>query len=169
MPRGPTAKMAYSEVQETALIATPLGRLRLFARGEVLTGIDFEMDFAPEGIPESPLLKAAACQLLSYFENPRTRFCLPLQLAGTEYERRVWMALTEIPPGQTETYGSLARRLGSGARAVAAACRTNAFPILIPCHRVIAVQGLGGYCGRTSGPMLDIKCWLLKHEGRPLD
>lgn len=79
--------------------------------------------------------------------------------------RRVWTALSEIPPGHIETYGSLARRLGSGPRAVAAACRANVFAIVVPCHRVVSASGLGGYCGQTDGHLLEIKRWLLRHEG----
>ena len=155
-------------MQETALIITPVGRLRLFARGEALTHIEFETGLARESIPEHHLLRAAIRQVRGYFEDPRTAFSLPLAMTGTEHARRVWAALREIPLGRTETYGSLARRLGSGARAVAGACRANAFPILIPCHRVVAADGLGGYCGRIDGPMLDLKHWLLEHEARGL-
>lgn len=169
MSRSLARSMAYPEAQETALIVTPVGRLRLFAQGEALTRIDFETGSAAESIPEHPLLQAAAHQLFCYFRDPQTRFSLPLEMAATDYTRRVWAALCEIPPGCTETYGSLAHRLGSGARAVAAACRANAVPILIPCHRVVAARGLGGYCGRVDGPMLDIKRWLLMHEVRRLD
>jgi methylated-DNA-[protein]-cysteine S-methyltransferase len=164
-----TVAVVDSEPQETALIATPVGWLRLSARGGFLIGVDFEMASGEEYIPKNSVLEAAAHQLSLYFEKPENRFFLPLNLAGTEYMRRVWTALTEIPPGCTETYGSLAHRLDSGPRAVAGACRANAFPILIPCHRVVAAHGLGGYCGRMNGPMLEIKRWLLKHEGCALD
>jgi methylated-DNA-[protein]-cysteine S-methyltransferase len=164
----PPAKRA-SEVHDTALIATPFGWLSLSAQDGFLTDLDFVMEAESESIPPNSVLESAALQLSRYFDDPATRFSLPLRLAGTDYTRRVWAALTEIPPGRTETYGSLARRLGSGPRAVAAACRANAFPILIPCHRVVAAHGLGGYCGQTSGRFLDIKRWLLKYEGCKLD
>lgn len=62
-------------------------------------------------------------------------------------------------------YGELAEKLASGPRAIAAACRTNPIPILIPCHRVVAKAGLGGYMGETEGEALSIKQWLLQHEG----
>jgi methylated-DNA-[protein]-cysteine S-methyltransferase len=151
------------------LIATPFGWLSLSAHDGFLTDLNFVMEAEGECVPPNPVLESAALQLFRYFDDPATRFSLPLRLAGTDYTRRVWIALTEIPPGRTETYGGLACRLGSGPRAVAAACRANAFPILIPCHRVVAAQGLGGYCGQMSGRFLEIKRWLLKHEGCTLD
>lgn len=157
-----------TELRETAEIATPFGRLVLSASDGFLAGIDFAPGAEAERPVSNAVLRAAVSQLARYFEDPNTRFSLPLRLAGTEYMRRVWAALTEIPPGRTETYGSLARRLGTGPRAVASACRANAFPIVIPCHRVVAAHGLGGYSGQTLGPMLDVKRWLLRHEGCPL-
>lgn len=168
--RSVPSKAAQPESRESTEIATPFGRLLLSASDDLLAGIEF----APESSGgESPVpntvLQTTAAQLARYFEDPKTRFSLPLRLAGTQYMRRVWAALTEIPAGRTETYGSLAHRLGSGPRAVAAACRANAFPIVIPCHRVVAAHGLGGYCGQSLGPMLEVKRWLLRHEGCPLD
>jgi len=90
---------------------------------------------------------------------------LPIELQGTPFQRRVWKALREIPPGRTITYSELARQLGTGARAVGGACRANPCPIVVPCHRVVAVNGLGGFSGDTSGRKLEIKRWLLRHEG----
>jgi methylated-DNA-[protein]-cysteine S-methyltransferase len=152
-----------------ATMSTPFGGMRLFAEGDELVAMEFDLDCAETAIPASPVLELATHQLGRYFENPATRFSLPLRLTGTPHARRVWGALVEIPPGRAESYGTLARRLASGPRAVAAACRANAFPIIIPCHRVVSATGLGGYCGQTTGPMLDIKRWLLKHEGHRLD
>lgn len=149
-----------------AVMATPFGGLRLQADTSHLLSIDFLLDSRPESIPDQPILIAAATQLARYFDDPCTPFDLPLGVDnGTDYRRRVWNALVAIPPGQTATYGSLAHALNSGPRAVASACRANAFPIIIPCHRVLAAQGLGGYCGELDGPLLEIKRWLLKHEG----
>lgn len=152
-----------------ALIAAPFGGLRLCVEGDELVAMEFESGFISETVPANPTLETAAQQLACYFKDPHAPFSLPLRLAGTDYTRRVWNALVQIPPGQAETYGALAHKLASGPRAIAAACRANAFPIIIPCHRVVAATGLGGYSGQTNGPMLDIKRWLLKHEGYRLD
>ena len=76
-----------------------------------------------------------------------------------------WAALQDIPAGTVLTYGELARQLDSAARAIGGACRNNPIPILIPCHRVVGQQGLGGYAGAVTGDPLGIKRWLLRHEG----
>lgn len=149
----------------STVIATPIGHISVTEDRGRITSIDFVADSTQPKPPETPTLKTAAAELLHYFVDPRHAISLPLAFAGTPYMRRVWIALTEIPPGSTETYGSLARQLGSGPRAVAAACRANTFAIAVPCHRVVSATGLGGYCGQTEGPLLEIKRWLLRHEG----
>ena len=94
-------------------------------------------------------------QLESYFKNPGMSFSVPFELAGTPFQQRAWLALTKIPFGETLTYGELAASLGSGARAVGNACRRNPVSIIVPCHRVVAASGIGGYSGSTTGPVLD--------------
>ncbi|GFO71547.1 methylated-DNA-[protein]-cysteine S-methyltransferase [Bathymodiolus japonicus methanotrophic gill symbiont] len=83
---------------------------------------------------------------------------------GTEFQRKIWHALCQIPVGQTKTYGELAKELNTGSRALANACRKNPFPLIIPCHRVLSKTGLGGYAGATTGKLVDIKIALLQHE-----
>lgn len=85
--------------------------------------------------------------------------------SGTPFQQRVWQELIRIPPGETRSYGELAEKLRSSARAVAGACRRNPISLLVPCHRVVAKNGLGGFMGKTDGPALAIKQWLLQHEG----
>lgn len=104
-------------------------------------------------------------QFTAYLASPTAGFSLPLRLRGTAHQQRVWQALREIPCGETRTYGELAVLLRSGPRAVGQACRTNPCPILVPCHRVVARDGLGGYTGQRHGPRLAMKHWLLTHEG----
>lgn len=146
-------------------MATPVGSLRLSARRAALVSIDW-CDGAgeAEAAAESPVLESARAALQAYFQSARAPLAVPLHPAGTAYQRRVWQAMAEIPSGETASYGQLAQRLGSGARAVAAACRANPYPILIPCHRVVAAHGLGGYCGAGEGLWLEVKRWLLAHE-----
>jgi len=88
-----------------------------------------------------------------------------MMIEGTPFQLRVWWALLNIPLGSTVTYGELARQLRASPRALAAACRANPCPVLIPCHRVVAQNGLGGYAGAGTGPLLAVKRWLLCHEG----
>ncbi|MBM4201079.1 MAG: methylated-DNA--[protein]-cysteine S-methyltransferase [Gammaproteobacteria bacterium] len=112
-----------------------------------------------------PVIVEALEQLAAYFEGTLAGgFSVPLRSAGTPFERRVWGALVAIPVGMTISYGRLAGQLGSSARAVAGACRANPWPLLVPCHRVVGAHGLGGYCGATDGPWLEVKRWLLRHE-----
>ena len=87
------------------------------------------------------------------------------QLDGTPFQRRVWQVLQKIPSGSTMTYGEVAQQIGSGARAVGNACRANPCPLIVPCHRVVGVDGLGGFSGERGGEKLEIKRWLLQHEG----
>jgi len=107
-------------------------------------------------------------QLQAYFKDKKYAFNLtfdPIQSQhGTAFQKRVWQAISEIPLGETQSYSDIAKKIGSGPRAVANACGANVLPIIIPCHRVVAKNGLGGYMqGHPQGLM--IKKWLLQHEG----
>lgn len=104
-------------------------------------------------------------QLLGYFADPSYRFTLTIDPQGTPFQHKVWQAIQAIPVGETRSYGELARSLGSASQAVGNACRANPLPIIIPCHRVVAARGLGGYFGATDGAQLAAKRWLLRHEG----
>lgn len=110
----------------------------------------------------TPLLQRACDQLNAYFDGQAPDFDLPYQPQGTPFQRRVWQAMQEIPYGRTETYGALAGRIGGIARAVGLACGANPIPILIPCHRVVARHGLGGYSGDGG---VETKVTLLRLEG----
>jgi len=114
--------------------------------------------------PENGLAERAARQLERYREDPDAKFDLPLLIEGTDFQRRLWDALCEIPRGRTRTYGELARELGGEARAVGQACGDNRLPIVIPCHRVVAADGIGGFAHATGGYLLEAKRWLLMHE-----
>ena len=115
---------------------------------------------------ETPLLRAAREQLFAYFDGALSAFDLRLDPPGTPYQRRVWQALCDIPYGRTQTYTEVAARAGGVARAVGQANRVNPIPILIPCHRVVAAGGFGGYSG---GEGLDTKRWLLALEAGGID
>lgn len=149
-------------------LRTPFGWMRLAARQGRLIGIDLSFRNAwPESGQQhsDPVLDAAVLQLSAYFEDAGSPFALPLAGVGTSFQQRIWSTLNQIPVGQTASYASIAQKSGSGPRAVAAACKANPYPILVPCHRVLGSNGLGGYCGERDGPMLEIKRWLLRHEG----
>jgi methylated-DNA-[protein]-cysteine S-methyltransferase len=93
---------------------------------------------------------------------------VPFELDGTPFQRRVWSAIATIVPGRTLTYNDLARTLGTAPRPVGGACGANRLPLVIPCHRVVGANGLGGFMNVRSGNPLDVKRWLLRHEGSPV-
>ena len=109
----------------------------------------------------TPLLARAHAQLDEYFDGTRRDFDLNLAPHGTEYRQRVWRELIRIPYGETRTYGDIAARAGGSARSVGQANGHNPIPILIPCHRVLAGAGIGGYSG---GDGLSTKRYLLDLE-----
>lgn len=121
---------------------------------------------APAVGATSPLAAEAERQLKAYLKHPDVRFDLPLHVEGTPFQLRLWEALCCIPRGKTLTYGELARQLGPEAnpRIVGQACGDNRLPIVIPCHRVVAADGLGGFSHSTGGYLLEAKRWLLLHE-----
>lgn len=141
---------------------SPVGHLRIMADDVGITGIDRTMDgLLP---PQTPLLQECVRQLTAYFDGSLTVFDLPLHLVGTPFRQKVWKALRTIPYGETRSYGELAAMVGNGkaSRAVGGANHHNPVSIVVPCHRVIGADGsLTGYGGG-----LDMKRWLLEHEGR---
>jgi methylated-DNA-[protein]-cysteine S-methyltransferase len=129
-------------------IETPIGPLWLAADGEGLTSVAFEG--AAGARSDDPLLREAEAQLRAYFAGELTRFDLPLSLHGTEFQRRVWEAVAQVPYGRTTTYSAVAAAAGrpSACRAAGAANGRNPLAIVIPCHRVIGTSGsLTGYGG----------------------
>jgi len=131
----------------------------------VLCGIEFLFGQTSTRAPRTALAENVIRQLQCYLGDPQYPFDLPLQMQGTDFQRRLWSALCDVPPGGTVTYGQLAKRLHSAARAVGQACRRNPVPIVVPCHRILSQSGMGGYAGETAGEKLYFKQALLKHEG----
>jgi len=148
-----------------AVIATPLGRIGIRMSDKGLSALDYLLTDAAEQPPVDAVAETVVHQLLAYFHDPRITITMPLAPVGTTFQRKVWTALRAIPSGAVLSYGELARQLDTGPRAVGGACRSNPIPILIPCHRVVSRQGLGGYSGEMKGDPLTIKRWLLRHEG----
>jgi len=156
--------------QNNTVINSPIGKLEIKFSGEKLSGIHF-LDHNLNNIVGSNLfdqenrtIKNIITQLQQYFVNPNITFNIPFDLIGTAFQKRVWNELLSIPVGATKTYGDLAKKLNSSARAVGTACKKNPIPIVIPCHRVIARDHIGGFAGKTSGNAIEIKQWLLTHE-----
>lgn len=148
-----------------AILTFPGFSLGICSDGDALAAIDF-LEPCDERGGRQPLAQAAVRQLRAYLKDSTFQFNLPLAPTGTAFQQRVWVGIAAIPAGQTRTYGALADTLKSSARAVGGACGANPFPVIVPCHRVIASDGsLGGFAGQRGGFLLDVKRWLLHHEG----
>jgi methylated-DNA-[protein]-cysteine S-methyltransferase len=118
-----------------------------------------------ERSPTNALAAEAVRQLRGYLADADFAFSLPLQPAGTRFQRRVWEEIARIPSHQARTYGDLAKAIKSAPRAVGQACGANPYPVVVPCHRVIAADGgLGGFARQGGDFFLGIKRWLLAHE-----
>lgn len=160
------------------VVDSRIGELLLTGDGRALTGIEFDLGggagplqraspaarVRPDWVADRAPLAAAVEQLLAYLDGELTVFDLPVATAGSDFQRRVWELLADIPYGQTTSYGRLAARLGrpSASRAVGLANGRNPIPIVLPCHRVVGASGaLTGYGGG-----LDRKRWLLDLEQR---
>ena len=127
---------------------SPVGRLAIAEAEGAIVAIRWSAEGEAEGEGEATLLLGEAQrQLAAYFSRRLRRFDLPLAPAGTAFERRVWAAMQAIPHGETRSYGELALEVGSAPRAIGRACARNPIPIVIPCHRVLARGGIGGYSG----------------------
>ncbi len=146
------------------VIDSPVGRLGVKFEGQAVSRLDYLDGRATLRAPAGSAARRVARELGRYFRSGSASFSVPVVLHGTPFQQRVWRALQAIPAGQTLTYGALAARLDSGARAVGNACRNNPVAVIVPCHRVIARHGLGGYSGQTRGAGLARKRWLLDHE-----
>ena len=148
-----------------AVVSSPVGRLGIQMQGKALSQLIFLSGRQQLVTPEKGRASGVLRALQAYFDDPRRVPDVDLQLSGTPFQCRVWQELCSIPAGETITYGALARRLESSARAVGNACRRNPVPILVPCHRVVATQGLRGFAGSRRGRRMRVKRWLLEHEG----
>lgn len=147
-----------------AKLPTPFAVLGIRTSGEMLIGIEY----LPRGVatlnPVSRLAARVCRQLGRYLDDPEFKFDLPYEFNGTAFQSRVWRAICAIPSGSTLTYLDIARQLESAPRPVGGACGANRIPLVIPCHRVVASHGIGGFMNARGGAPIAIKQWLLRHE-----
>lgn len=145
-------------------VDSPVGRLAIEADHDAVTRVRWvSASERTRNKSTSPVLKEAARQLDRYFARKLRRFDLPLAAHGTDFQKRVWAAMCDIPYGETATYGGLAMALGTGPRPIGMACGRNPIPIIQPCHRVMASGGKEG--GFSGGKGLPTKRQLLALEG----
>lgn len=151
-----------------ALLEAPFGHVQVTVGSGKVTDVRLSTEPAKRQVPDRfPAYVLEAMD--AYLEGRAPRPIAPFSAPGTEFQQAVWSALADIPPGQTRTYGQLAAAIGKpgAAQAVGQALRRNPLPLVQPCHRVVAADGLGGFggCAEASGDeQLDVKRWLLEHE-----
>jgi methylated-DNA-[protein]-cysteine S-methyltransferase len=151
------------EKDYTAIISAPFGSVGIQIEDDFLIGLHLLPEPVAEKHPKQAFAQDVVNQIKQYLANPKAALNIHYAVRGTPYQRRVWKAIAAIPSGETLTYGELADKVGSGARAVANVCGANQVPLLIPCHRIVAKGGLGGFMqGKADG--LLVKQWLLDHE-----
>jgi len=152
----------------SAIVAAPFGAIGI----RTVAGSVHELVYLPPRFGEQgaadPAAAKAARQVANYLADPDFRFDLTLPAVGTAFQRKVWAAISAIPRGTVRTYGQVGKHIGCGSpRAVGQACGANWFPLVVPCHRVTASGGLGGFSNHDDehGFHLSVKRWLLNHEG----
>jgi methylated-DNA-[protein]-cysteine S-methyltransferase len=151
----------------SAIVAAPFGAVGIRTEPDEVRELIYLPAHFTEKSPTSKLSERTAKQVERYFSEPDFRFDLPLAKAGTVFQQKVWSVIAAIPRGQVLTYGDVARMIQSAPRAVGQACGANWFPLIVPCHRVTAAGGLGGFSNHDdeTGFHVGVKRWLLAYEG----
>ena len=148
------------------IVSTPFVSLKLICSDKALISVEFIGKARGAASKEvTGIAQQVEEQVNKYCQSAQNVFNLPIQLEGTDFQKKVWKALQRIPVGHVKTYGELAAELNTSPRAVGNACRRNPVPFIIPCHRVVSKTGIGGFAGEVEGEYLSIKYKLLRHEG----
>lgn len=142
----------------------PKFKVGVATRDGVVTQLKYLPLSSPPVSPKNELAERAARQIEAYKHDANSRFDLPVVVEGTELQKAAWQRMCAIPRGRTRTYGDLARELGADARDIGQCCGDNRLPLVIPCHRIVAADGIGGFAHATSGYLVEAKRWLLMHE-----
>jgi methylated-DNA-[protein]-cysteine S-methyltransferase len=151
------------DTQFDAVIPAPFGAIGIGVQDDFLVTLQLMPSPHTERSSSDPFVQQVVSQLKKYLDHPHTPLDIPIAIRGTPFQKRVWKAIAAIPAGETLTYSELAEKVASGPRAVANVCGANHVPLVIPCHRVVAKSGLGGFMqGEKDG--LAVKRWLLDHE-----
>jgi methylated-DNA-[protein]-cysteine S-methyltransferase len=149
------------------LYDSPTGQLGVCLDKDSITRIVWLEQSTPDQTISKPinarLKKKIISALDNYFKSGLIDAGISLSPEGTPFQKKVWLMLKTIPYGSVRTYGDVAKELNSSSRAVGQACRRNNIPLFIPCHRVVAVKGIGGFMGGYRH--VERKRWLLQHEG----
>lgn len=146
------------------LITTPVGNLFVRSCDDVICQLDWMGLEALSQFEGGIEMDSMTSKIIMYWSYPMADVPVKLLQQGTLFQRKVWSELVKIRFGETITYKELAVRTGTAARAIGGACRANHFPLIIPCHRVVSVSGVGGYAGQKQGEFMSIKLKLLEYE-----
>jgi methylated-DNA-[protein]-cysteine S-methyltransferase len=148
------------------VINSPIGKLGFIFVNKRLIKLDFLSSKVPLILPKNTIIRQVATKIKRYFCDHTLRFNFLINIEGTLLQKKIWRMLQNIPSGTTRTYGELAKKIRTSPRVIGNACRLNPLPIVIPCHRVVAVNSIGGFLGKTKSKSraIKIKKWLLKHE-----
>ena len=158
--------MEPSTLPFAAKLRTPFAVLGIRTNGRALTELWYLRRGERAHGPRDAIAEKTMRELERYLDDPQFRFTVPLDPAGTAFQRRVWEAICAVPLAESRTYGEIARIVRSAPRAVGQACGANPIALIIPCHRVVGSGGsLGGFMNAAAGDPITIKRWLLKHEG----
>lgn len=163
----PQAELNTASDIFNAIVPAPFGALGIRTIDEHVRELVYLPPAFAEKAPDNAIAELVARQVARYLVDADFAFDLPLQPVGTVFQRKVWERINAIPRGSVRTYGQLAKLLESHPRAVGQACGANWFPLIVPCHRVTAAGGLGGFSNHDDehGFHLSVKRWLLRHEG----
>ena len=153
-------------IKNSTIVDSPIGKLLIVCNANLITTIQFySKDTAiSHQVANSPLLHQTQQQISNYFKNPQQHFNINIAPAGTTLQKCIWRACQNIDIGTTKTYSEIAQQVGTSPRVVGNALSKNPILLIIPCHRVVAKSGIGGFAGQTNGTKLDSKKWLLRHE-----
>ena len=150
---------------DRVIVKTPIGKIAVSYEGDFVTEVQQVAGQTKVKLNKTPFAIEVKKQLNAYFSGDLKEFNLPfLFKQGTDYQLKVWDQIRKISFGKTNTYGEIAKKIKSGPRAVGNACRRNQLLLLVPCHRVVSVSGLGGFMGDADGSLVRRKQWLLNHE-----
>ncbi len=154
-----------SSQQDNVVINVPFGAVGIHIQSDYIVSVELFSNQQQVREANSQFGQYVVQQVSQYFQQVNSKLDIAYAVAGTPFQKRVWNAISDIPAGKVLTYSELAQRVGSGPRAVANACGANKIPLLVPCHRVVAKKGLGGFMQGIEGG-LKIKEWLLAHESK---
>jgi methylated-DNA-[protein]-cysteine S-methyltransferase len=147
------------------VVDSPIGALGIRTSRRRLNRVEFLDWHSKPFLSQDPFAVDISRQLECYFHASPFEFSIPINLNGTDFQKQVWQLLLMIKPGEVRTYGDIAQELNTSPRAVGSACRSNPTPLIVPCHRVVSADGIGGFAGNSQGRRVEVKRWLLKHEG----